>query len=203
MKYYLAISITLVTASISFSNSETNLIKTKQEPKINREKDLKKSEKKSSSPAAFQTEEVKEMMRKLSVIDSQMPDSDPRKLMLFNQVSPGLANMGAFKEAEEISLRAFKIVKKMSNEDSEASLDCKRSLANIYSVSGDYKKAYDLLLDCIQHCEKLIAKAKKNSDSKDLEWFNSQIIALHSQLANSSLNLGQLDKANNDFNLFC
>lgn len=148
------------------------------------------------NPAAFETDEVKELMRKLSVIESVMPDSDPRKVLTLSQVSEGLASLGAMKMAEDMSLRAAKIADKMSGSDSEASLNCKNGLSKIYRANGDNERAIQLLCECVNSCKKLITKSEKSGDKDDLEWFSGVLIGLYSQLADALANSGQFAKAN-------
>jgi CHAT domain-containing protein len=151
---------------------------------------------KTKGPAAFETDEMKELMRKLSVIESVMPDSDPRKVLTLSQVSEGLASLGAMKMAEDMSLRAAKLADKMSGPDSEASLNCKNGLSKIYRANGDDEKAIQLLCECVDSCKKLITKAEKSGDKDDLEWFSGILIGLYSQLADAHVNNGQFAKAN-------
>ena len=151
---------------------------------------------KAKGPAAFETDEMKELMRKLSVIESVMPDSDPRKVLTLSQVSEGLASLGAMKMAEDMSLRAAKLADRMSGPNSEASLNCKNGLSNIYRANGDDEKAIQLLCECVNSCKKLITKAEKSGDKDDLEWFSGILIGLYSQLADALLNNGQFAKSN-------
>jgi len=151
---------------------------------------------KSKKPLAFETAEVKELMRKLSVIDSMMPDSDPKKITFLNQVSQGLASLGALTKAEEMSLRSLKLATKISGPESEAALDSKNGLSKIYRANGDYEKATQLLCECVDTCKKLISKAQKNGDKEDLDWFNGMMIGLYSQIADALVNTGQYAKAN-------
>jgi tetratricopeptide (TPR) repeat protein len=158
-------------------NFEERVQPLKQEAWVSTLTGSSKEPKKSLSP------EISDMLDKIAQLDRMLPDDSIAKHVLFSQFVGAFLHVGDFTKAEQIALRSIRMAERLSGKNSEATLSCRRSIALLYGEIGDYERALEFALSCLEICEqnpKATGKYKAN---------------MQTHVASFQVELGQLNQA--------
>lgn len=107
----------------------------------------------SKEPKKNLSPEVSDMLDKIAQMDRMMPDDSIAKHVLFSKFAGAFLHVGDFSKAEQIALRSIRMAERLSGKNSEATLSCRSNIALLYGEIGDYERALDFSLSCVEICE--------------------------------------------------